>query len=87
MYVIYAGKPNESMEHLFLKCHFAHAIWYGRPFSFMMDNNIHSSFKAWWKSWIERKKIRPKNMEHIICMSFVLLYIWRARSDKIFRHK
>lgn len=52
----------------------------------MMDNNIHSSFKTWWESWIEKKKIRQINMENIIYMDCVLWHIWRARNDEIFKH-
>lgn len=80
------GEHNETMEHLFLKCHFARAIWFDTPLSFMMDIDQHTSSSSCWEYWMGKRIDGLIELEHIIYMGLVLWYIWKTRDGKIFKY-
>lgn len=75
-----------KIEHLFLNYPFAHAIWYGSPLSFLMNQIVTNCFASWWNTWMDRKSIGVIDQTKIIFMSYVLWQIWKTRNEKFYNN-
>ena len=79
------GEQNETMDHLFLKCHFPCTIWFDTALSYMMDIDPHTSFTSWREYWLRKRIDGSIELERILYMNFILWHIWKTRNEKMFR--
>jgi hypothetical protein len=77
------NKSIETIDHVFLKCDWVRAIWFGSPLTinFNLLNN-HQSFTDWLTTMLENSK--NEDMEKIISLIY---NIWNARNLFVFQNK
>jgi hypothetical protein len=77
------NKALETIEHVFMQCEWAKAIWFGSPMTINFEHMLQEvSFQDWLSDLITNK--HKRNIEHIIV---VIYHIWKARNLLIFQNK
>ena len=79
-------QEEETLDHLFLKCPFARALWFSSP------RNIHSdaipSIRQWLISILEKYKAGNGHEDNVLTdISATLLVIWTYRNKVLFENK
>lgn len=82
MHCIFCHDSEETMDHLFMHCHFARAIWFGSflNFSFMQDpsKSIIQWIVQFCEMWLNNSK---DNLFSLSCSFIILHKIWEARNN------
>ncbi|KAF7807038.1 uncharacterized protein G2W53_039199 [Senna tora] len=79
------NREAETVEHLFLKCDWVRAVWFGSPFQWVLDGGSSESFAIWLEERIKLLNDSPVSHHDAIPTLFCLLWaIWRGRNAKVF---
>ena len=84
----FCNKEEETIEHLFLLCPMARAIWFGTDLSLKTDGFMVNSLKDWIGDWLFKPYLtQPEALwfyGHFVC---TLWCIWLHRSETIFNNQ
>lgn len=79
---------SETSEHIFLRCPWVKAVWFGLLFQWSMERMNLTDFKSWFLERIDRiSESGGDNCEPLIAMFFNILWgIWTGRNKFIFEN-
>lgn len=83
----FCQEDRETLEHLFLRCHFARAVWLGSDITICTDILPYHTISDWICNWLQgsQKEIRIKT-----CIPTLLVTLWRIwnhRNGIVFKGK
>ncbi|XP_030923476.1 uncharacterized protein LOC115950416 [Quercus lobata] len=79
------GEDQETLDHLFMSCHFARAIWYGAAQGLRTHFIYTTDMANWMKSQIENCNIKSQGDIEILTEQGAILWtIWKTRNRAIF---
>ena len=77
---------DESLEHLFILCPFARAVWFGINLSIRTDAFSQTNIKEWIQGWLNMKELTHLKAlwfyEQLVC---TLWSIWIEKNRGIFK--
>ena len=83
----FCGFEDDIVDHVFLMCDFARAVWFGLSVSVRSCNMRFHNIQRWFRFWISMwKKRRMLNYEDWLIMLVGLDVIWKLQNDRIRRN-
>ena len=77
---------DETLEHLFLKCSFSRAIWFGSELSIRTDRLQVVLLKDWVKEWLLKPELQQQETWWFYGQFICYLWcIWLHRNDIVFK--
>ena len=82
----FCDEANETVEHLFLLCLMAKAIWFGMELSIRMDEFCITLLKAWLLEWLSKPELlKPEAVWFYGRIVTTLWSLWIRRNECIFK--
>ncbi|CAN1266289.1 Putative ribonuclease H protein At1g65750 [Linum perenne] len=78
-------KDAESVDHIFIHCHFASQVWYRLSSTLSLNGPLPSSFKGLLLMWKDMNCVSRFSEARKILLHGYIWYIWLERNERIFR--
>ena len=83
---VMCDQEDETLDHLFLKCHFARALWFALPWNFC--SNAIPSIRQWLITTLEKYKASNGQDDNVLTnISATLWVIWTYRNKVMFENE
>ena len=83
----FCQEERETLDHLFLKCPFARAVWLGSEITIRTDTLPYHTISDWISNWVEGSQ-KENRIKNCIPTLFVTLWcIWNHRNGIVFEGK